>query len=243
MIAYIFVPVGRSVATDSRFNGHWRLDNRTNKYIIHACTYSSFTPEPGTYDTVSSGQGWKWQLVKQFLETFDVSCYDYIGFLDDDLITDSTSICTALQLARKAQAKIFQLSTCAGSESTHRILHQQTGVDYTETQFIEGMSPFIHTSLMPLFKELLDFYEFKSGWGLDAILPKSLKAKTIVVHKSSVYHPPQDIKGSYYDKKTALAEMNEVMQSVYPRWMKHKYNEEHKACHIDYTEYNKVVST
>lgn len=220
---------------------HWRQTHPQRNYETHVCSYNDFQPEPNTYDYLSSDRGWKWELVKRFLSTLDHRRYEYIGFFDDDLITDYNNINTSIQIAREVGATLFQLSTLLGSESTHRVLHQQQGVLYTETKFVEGMGPFIHNSLIPTFKELLDFYEFKSGWGLDVILAKALKAKTVVIHKASMYHPPQNIKGSYYNKDEAFKEMYEVQNITFPRWMKHKYNEDSSTCHYDSTEYERVV--
>lgn len=242
MKSCIFVPVGRDIQHDSKYKGtHWRVADKIKRnYLIHACVYNEFKPQSNTYDKLSTGSGWKWQIVKNFLKDLDETRYEYIGFFDDDIVTDCDNINRGLVVARQANATVFQLSMVEGSECSHPVIKQQQGVSYTVTKFVEGMGTFIHSSLIPTFRQMLDFYEFKSGWGLDVVLASALKAKAIVVHEASMFHPPQTQKGSYYNKDEAFAEMRDIQHKIYPAWMKHKYNEDVGTCHYDDREYEKV---
>jgi hypothetical protein len=173
-------------------------------------------------------------LAKHFLDTFDYRDYDYIGFWDDDLVTDIQSINRALEIATKKDIKMFQMSTIAGSESTHRILHQVPGYSYSLTNFNEGMGNFFHSSLIPIIMDFWNYHEVKSGWGFDVILSAITKQKAGVMHEVSMYHPG---KPSYYDKGAAFAEMGKILHEVYPKFMKDKYNEEVGPYNEPQTEY------
>jgi hypothetical protein len=226
----VFVPVGRNLQFHPDYNReqHWRytLPNRDYKTVI--CSYNSFEPEPNTYDSRMYGQGFKWQLVKKFLTEYDYTQHEYIGLFDDDVVTDIENINTAIDVMKQADAKLCQLSIHRESESSHPILFTRPGVKYVTQTFNEGMCQFVHKSVVPGLLELMDFYEFKIGWGFDMILSSALKAKCIVVHTASAYHPHQDDRGgAYYDREQAFAEMSDVLHRVYPQFMKHKYGEDH----------------
>jgi hypothetical protein len=95
------------------------------------------------------------------------------------------------------------------------------------TNFVEGMGPFVHASLMPALVEFWKYHEVKSGWGFDIVMSSILKAKTAVMHEVSMHHVPKH--NSYYDKSAAFAEMYDIMNNVYPKFMKGYYNEEVEA--------------
>ena len=78
----IFVPVGIPIGYHDAYDkdNHWRLTKPTRNYEVVAYNYNDFQPETGTYDTVVRDKGFKWDLAKHFMETFDYRDYDYIGF-------------------------------------------------------------------------------------------------------------------------------------------------------------------
>jgi hypothetical protein len=221
----IFCPVGIPVAFHENYDidNHWRYTKGlTRHYETVVCERDGFVAEPNTYDRLIRGSGFKWDIVKAFLDTTDVSGYEYVGFWDDDLITDIQSVNRAIELAQQQGAKLFQLSTLEGSASTHQILHQQIGKKYSMTNMIEGMGPFIHTSLIPVLQEFWTHHRVQSGWGFDILLSPITKSRAMVVHEVSMFHPD---KPSYYDKSTAFAEMDTVLTKVYPAFMAAKYGE------------------
>ena len=155
----IFVPVGQELSFHEAYDkdNHWRYKKPERNYEVIAYQYSDFVPETDSYDYLIKDVGFKWDLVKHFLDTFDWRDYDYIGFWDDDLVTDIQSVNRGFELAEKHDMKMFQLSTIAGSASSHLVLHQNTEWVYSRTNFIEGMAPIFHSSLIPT---LLDFWEY-----------------------------------------------------------------------------------
>ena len=224
----IFVPVGIPIAFHDAYDkdNHWRYTKDTRNYQTIAYNYNDYHIEEGTYDIVVKDKGFKWQMAKHFLETFDYRDYEYIGFWDDDLITDIQSINRGLEIAKQNDIKIWQLSTIAGSDSSHGILHQDKNLKYTTTNFNEGMGVFFHSSLIPTLLKFWEYHEVKSGYGFDLIFSSITKEKCGVIHECSMYHPA---KPSYYNLGEAIKEQNHITQNIYPKFMKDTYNEEVKG--------------
>lgn len=232
----IFVPVGIPIEFHPSYdaNNHWRINKPTRNYTVVAYTYNEFQPEPETYDVLVKDKGYKWELAKHFLETFDYTEYDYIGFWDDDLVTDIQSINRAIEIATKNDIKLFQLSTIAGSESSHRILHQDLSKSYSITNFNEGMGQFVHSSLIPTILQFFKHHKVESGWGFDLIMSSICKERCGVIHEVSMYHPA---KPSYYDKSKAHREMEKILNEVYPNFMRDQYKEDVGPYREPQTEY------
>lgn len=221
----IFCPVGSPLSFDERFDkdNHWRFTKEGRLYETFVVQYSNFEPEPGTYDRIIRQKGFKWNLAKEHLPKIDYSQYDYIGFLDDDLITDSYNINRALLLAKEKDLKLFQLSVTQDSDMFYDILKNKPGVRYSVTNFNEVMGPFIHSSLIPLCLELWDKYDIYSGWGFDKVICDLTKQDAAVIHCSQMYHPKRS---GNYDKSDAFGEMNHLLTNVFPKFMKEKYGED-----------------
>jgi hypothetical protein len=230
------VPVGIPLANHPAYDAenHWRLTKPNRNYEVVAYTYNDFQPETGTYDTIIRDKGFKWELAKHFLETFDYTDYDYIGFWDDDLVTDIQSINRAIEIATEKDIKLFQLSTIAGSDSSHGILHQDLSKVYSVTNFNEGMGQFIHSSLIPTVLQFFKHHNVKSGWGFDLIMSSICKERCAVIHEVSMYHPS---KPSYYDKSKAHKEMEKILNEVYPNFMRDQYKEDVGPYREPQTEY------
>jgi len=246
----IFTAVGIPVAFHPEAykpEDHWRYKNPDRNYETVVYQYNDFEIEDGTYDYLSleRTKGYKWQIARKFLSEFDYSDYEYIAFFDDDLITDYQSINRAIELAKENNCKIFQLSTLPGSESSHRILHQDNNLKYTTTNFIEGMGPFFHVSLIPILLDFWKLHDVKSGYGFDVLFTKITKENAMVIHEKTMYHPPAEFKEyvpSYYNKDEANKEMNHIFSNVYPHFMMQKYSEYVTPIYgIEYRIYNMVL--
>ena len=220
----IFFPAGIPIRFHPAYDkdNHWRMTKEHRNYQTIACNYNGHAIEPNSYDHCYNDKGYKWELVKRFLDTFDYKDYDYIAFWDDDLVTDIQSINRALEIATQKDLKLFQLSTIAGSESTHKILHQRPELKYSITNFNEGMGQFVHSSLIPVLLDFWKYHEVKSGWGFDLIISAITKQRAGVIHETSMYHPDRP---SHYDKQSAFREMDTILNEIYPIFMKHKYGE------------------
>jgi hypothetical protein len=221
----IICPVGSPISYDNRFDkeNHWRLCKKERLWETVVFQYSDFVPEPNSYDKLIVKKGLKWKLSKEYLNSIDYSKYTYIGFMDDDLITDIDNINKAINIAIEKNLKIFQLSVTEDSDMFYRILKNKSGVKYTTTNFNEVMGPFIHTSLIPLCLELWNEYDLSSGWGFDKVLCDLTKTDAAVIHSSQMYHPKRY---GNYDKSKAFAEMDHLLNNIFPSFMKRKYNED-----------------
>lgn len=217
----IICPVGNPITFDDRFDkdNHWRFTKDNRLYETLVFQYSDFVPEEGTYDQLIKQPGFKWSLSKEWLKKIDYTQYEYIGFLDDDLITDIESINESLKLAKERDFKLFQLSVTQDSDMFYSILKNQPGLKYTKTNFNEVMGPFIHTSKIPACQELWDKYDIFSGWGFDKILCELIQDDAAVIHFKQMYHPKRS---GNYDKSKAFAEMDELLYNVFPKLMKEK---------------------
>jgi len=223
----IICPVGNPITFDNRFDkdNHWRYTKENRLYETMVFAYSDFRPEMDSYDILTLQKGFKWSLSKDWLcnNKIDYSKYEYIGFMDDDLITDIDNVNRALTIAHESGSKIFQMSVTKDSDEFFPILRNKSGIKYTKTNFVETMGMFIHTSLMPTVLEFWNKYDIYCGWGFDKVLCDITKTDATVIHKSQMYHPA---KPSSYDKSAAFAEMDSVLYHITPQFMKDKYNED-----------------
>jgi len=225
MHSLIICPVGNPMTFDDRFDkeNHWRFCKPNRLWETVVIVYNNFEPEENSYDKLIRQKGSKWELIKNYLKTIDCSKYEYIGFMDDDLITDIDNVNRAIKISTENDLKIFQMSVAKDSDIFWPILVNKPGIKYTKTNFIEVMGPFIHTSLLPLCQELWDQYEIESGWGFDKVLCDLTKTDAAVIHASQMYHPK---KVTSYDKTKAFAELDDLTYNVFPKFMKYKYNED-----------------
>jgi len=223
----IFTAVGQPLDFHVAYDrdNHWRYTKSERLYETMVSQYGEYEPDPETYDMHEVFTGPKWVIVKQFLDKYGdqiVKDYEYVGFFDDDLVSDIKNINRGFELAREHGFKLFQYSTLAGSASAHHILHQNQSLSYSRTNFIEGMSTTVHTSLIPTLRDFLDnYHQAVSGWGFDLILGSILREIPAVIHEASVYHPPNK---SYYDQSEAIKEMHHILYNVYSKFMTDKYS-------------------
>ena len=222
MKSLIICPVGNPITfLPSEYSPkyHWRRINLVEReYETLIVVYNDdFIPESDSFDHILKMKGHKWQIIKNVPDFFDVTKYDYIGCVDDDLVTDIQSFNRGIELAREHDFKLWQLSMVKGSGIIYDCLKQNKEWSFSETNFVEMGSTFFRQDM---FHKAVDFFkkvDFKVGWGLDKVFCDVLQCKANVVHEASIYHPPNTIKPSYYDQREAMIEMNHMIQNVYPK--------------------------
>lgn len=223
----IICPVGIPMTFKDDYDkeNHWRYTNKLDrKYETLVVSYNGFVPEPDTFDHFTQMKGHKWQIMKKIPEIMDLSRYKYIACVDDDLITDIHSFNEGLTYAEAFDFRLWQLSMLAGSGITYPCLVQNKECDFSETNFIEMGSPFFRYDIFVKLVDFLKELDFTVGWGIDKMFCDVLETTAHVVHSSSIYHPPNHIKPSYYDQGDAHREMGYNIDHVYPRIMRDKYN-------------------
>jgi hypothetical protein len=229
----IICPVGNPLTFHDSFDreNHWRYVNSNRLYETMVFQYSDFKPEHTTWDDLIQQKGFKWSLSKEWLKNNDYSKYEYIGFMDDDLVTDIHNVNHALTIAHETQSKIFQMSVTNDSDEFFPILRNKSDIKYTKTNFVETMGMFIHTSLIPIVLEFWNEYDIYCGWGFDKVLCDITKTDATVIHSCIMYHPKRD---SSYNKSEAFQEMDKVLYEITPKFMNDKYNEEWKFVERQY---------
>ena len=139
--AIVFVPTGNNPDTfDDRYdkNAHWRSKHPERTYEIVGSIYKDgFVPDPNSYDYIYDIRGHKWQMIREVFKQFDYSKYDYVCCIDDDQITDVWNLNKGLELARRFDFRIWQLSMAEGSDLFYNILRQDKSCDFSETNFAE----------------------------------------------------------------------------------------------------------
>ena len=218
----IICPSGNPVPTMDGFDNskHWRWSG-VNQYETHLVSYNAFHHDCFSYNYITHMKGMKWAIAKKLLKTFDYSQYEYIGFLDDDLLITRDAINKSLHIASGLEAKIFQLSVDKNSDCSYNILYQNPDLMFSETNFVEVMAPFIHTSILPIIEKFWDKYDINTGWGFDSILCNFVGEKALVIHNHSMIHPKKPV--SDYNKASALAESQLALYQIYPQFMKEEY--------------------
>jgi len=222
----IICPVGCPMTFKKEYDeeNHWRYTDRAwRDYETLVVVYNDFEPPPNTYDHILRLSGHKWQIIKEVPRLFDTSWYNYVGCVDDDLITDIHNFNLGIHLAQEHNFPLWQLSMLEGSGIIYDCLKQNKNWSYSETNFIEMGSPFFRQDK---FVEAIDFLRelnFDVGWGIDKMFCDVLNTTANVVHAASIYHPPNTIKPSYYDQREAYVEMERMILDVYPRIMREKY--------------------
>lgn len=219
----IICPSGNPIPTMDGFDNsnHWRWYHDDRLYEVDVVSYNDYHHDLNTYDSLHKMKGMKWSIAKKLLKIFDYTKYEYIGFLDDDLLITRDAVNKSLQLASGLDAKIFQLSVDRDSDCSYNILYQNPDLAFSETNFVEIMGPFIHTSILPTIEKFWDKYDINTGWGFDSVLCNIVGEKALVIHNQCMIHPKKPV--SDYDKSNALAESHLALNTIYPQFMKEEY--------------------
>ena len=140
----IICPVGMEMTHDPRWKeeDHWRWTNNDRKYETLLVVYNNFNPEPGSYDHLIRHKGHKWQIMQAVAKDIPLGKYNYIGCVDDDLITGYQDFNKGLELAEKFNFQYWQLSMPHDSSLIYRPLFNDPSCDFSETNFIEMGSCF-----------------------------------------------------------------------------------------------------
>jgi len=217
----LFCPVGNPVPTLPNFdNGnHWRYGHPAYEVLVVA--YNEYNPEIFSYDWIHYGKGMKWTLAKQILKTIDISKYEYIGFIDDDLLMTRSDVASCLNRAYHLNTKLFQLSVDKNSDCSYKLLYQNDNLEYSTTNFIEVMAPFIHTDVLPTVQKFWEFYDIDCGWGFDSVLCNLVGETATVFHDVCMIHPKKET--SAYNKHDAFVEQAIAIQQAYPNFMQDEY--------------------
>lgn len=219
----IISPIGMPMPHDARWaeENHWRWTKNDRKYETLAVIYNDFEPEPGSYDHILRMKGHKWQIIREVAKVFPIDDYNYIGCVDDDLITDYHSFNSGLSLAEYFDFKYWQLSMPPDSSLIYKCLLNDPSCIFSETNFIEMGSPFFKLDKFKFLMEFISHWNLQIAWGIDKTFYDLFQCPANVVHCAMIHQP---IRASYYDKTEAMMEMNDYLNFHYPRILKTVYN-------------------
>jgi hypothetical protein len=223
----IVCPVGMPIPKDSRWkdDDHWRWTHNNRDYETLLIVYNDFEPEPGSYDHIVRIKGHKWQLMQEVEKLIDINRFNYIGTVDDDLITGYQDFNKGLEYAQRFGFGYWQLSMPHDSSLIYAPLFNDPTCDFSETNFIEMGSCFFTVEKFKFLMEFIGHWNLEIAWGIDKTFYDLFQEPAYVVHSGMIHQPFRD---SYYDKDKAMAEMNDYLFNRYPSILKQYYGRESK---------------
>ena len=122
--------------------------------------------------------------------------YGYVGFIDDDIDMKVSQYENCLKIARENDLDMFAPSLSQDSNHSHAHTLYNGSNEVKIEPWVEVMMPTMSKKLIDVMKEpfirIMDKYNFKSGWGMDAdLFPDLLKrvdGKCGVIHQEVVEH-------------------------------------------------------
>ncbi|WP_251554558.1 DUF707 domain-containing protein [Neobacillus muris] len=162
---------------DQSLHREWILPSEFKNFDIFIDYYGS---DENRYiedsDFYTENKGLKWPGLFSLIERYKDIVFDYeaVWFPDDDIKTNAKTINEMFKLFSYYDLKLAQPALTKDSYFTHGITIVNNHFKLRFTDFVEVMVPiFSRDALLEVYQT---FNESQSGWGLDNIWPKKLKA-------------------------------------------------------------------
>lgn len=178
---------------------------------------------------------YKWPNFSHFIKNNDISGYDAIFVVDDDIIMKSKDINKMFDIFMKYKLKLAQPSFDEKSDIHFKIQKTNKNKILDYVSWIEcgvilmNKEIFLNKKLFPIYKES------GSGYGIESVILKITNPgnkDVAIIHEISSHHPKTKVKtkSSYYFKDTDFAEntrkIGEKFMKKYNAWYnKHKIYE------------------
>ncbi|MBV7266298.1 DUF707 domain-containing protein [Erythrobacter ani] len=151
---------------------------------------------------LSIDKGTKWDSIYRYLtKNRDVlERYDYIAFMDDDLIFTKRDLNRYFDICAEHNLRIAQPSLHPDSHFCYSILLQFGATKLRYTNFVECMAPSISTEYLRTF--LPHMSQVISGWGMDLIWALTMPNpafKSAIIDEISMVHTRPHATGAVYD--------------------------------------------
>jgi hypothetical protein len=151
--------------------------------------------------TITSEKGSKYIGLEECLGKINsrVLDYDYIGLPDDDLHFDCDNWNRFFEIIFKYKPSLAQPALHRASFYSHPGLLQQRQFILRWTNFVECMVPVFSREALSLVRPY--FTENESGWGMDYLWPRLLKADQLrlcIVDQTPILHTRQVLSGPLY---------------------------------------------
>ena len=175
---------------DARAVSFWNEPDRNFDVCIAYYGESSF-PDMDKVEYFISNKDYKVPNFVKCLKEFPaIQDYDYVLWLDDDLLVSLDSINRIFEMAESYQLDLCQPSLMPGSDASWRHTYSKPGVLLEYVNFVEVQAPCISNRLLRQTIPYLDI--FLTDYGLDLLWWKLLqeeKDKIAVLHSVKVFHP------------------------------------------------------
>jgi hypothetical protein len=169
---------------------HFDVEPRFDWLLYDYSGAISESPTPVTH-YMSIKSECKGDIMGNIYETIKLNLFQFIGFLDDDLIISVSDLNKLIFVAQIENLDVFQPSLNHDSYYSFRQFIHKPGFLIQETNWVEIMTPFyckdIFLGIGPYFKHSI------SGQGIDVYLVPTIqrllgKMKTAVVHAVQLKH-------------------------------------------------------
>lgn len=224
--ALIITPTGCAPFFDDAYDkdNHWTFAKPGRSFDVVSVIFNEYDPPKHQFDAYFYFKGRKWGMLPEISKRVDWQNYDYIGYWDDDYCTDIQSIERALQIARRFDMRMCQMSLT--SWTVYPILQHNPKYLWSETNFIELGVPLFRNDI---FRKVIRFFEdYKPGnaeWGMDKVMCHYLQQTAHVIHDVTIKHMRPE---SSYDKAEGFREMDYLMKEWFPKYMKEKFGLEYQ---------------
>ncbi|MBD2841005.1 DUF707 domain-containing protein [Erythrobacter rubeus] len=151
---------------------------------------------------LSVDKGTKWDSIYRYLTANPdlLDRYDYIAFMDDDLIFTKRDLNRYFEICAEHNLRIAQPSLHRDSHFCYSILLQFPRTKLRYTNFVECMAPAISTEYLRSF--LPHMSQVISGWGMDLIWALTMPNpafKSAIIDEISMVHTRPHATGAVYD--------------------------------------------
>ena len=166
---------------------YWNDGDR--KYDIVLAYYKDDVPD-NCNDFCFKREGFKLPNFYYFASNYDISSYDAIFIVDDDIIMTSQDINKMFDIFIENKLLVAAPSMDDNSDIHYSFQKRNKLKDITYTNFIEVGTLLLDKSCIPKLLNL--FKESGSGWGADIIIPyiiKPNKRQMGIINKVSSHHP------------------------------------------------------
>lgn len=149
----------------------WTDQASQRSFDIYLCPYAPLPFGSDPADSVVIGEtipGLKWTGLNILLNTWQGwRDYDYIAFVDDDILASQTDWSKFFEICADARIKIAQPSLTQDSYFSHLMTLQNKNFILRETTYVEAMMPCFHRDTLVDLLPTLPLNSSGSGWGLD----------------------------------------------------------------------------
>jgi hypothetical protein len=164
----------------------------------------------------------KWRALHRLLNEWQGwRTYDFVTFVDDDVLMDQKTWNTFFNVVRRRNAALAQPALTHDSFWSHILTLRNANFLWRETTFVEAMAPCFRVDVL---ERLLPTFALSvSGWGygLEFVWAKRLDYKDIIVVDATTMRHTRPVGGNYPPglMDSLCREMRALMQAENVPWL------------------------